>query len=206
MMPRFEDLVNVEQVCSINVEVADGYLVPVTAYGEVILNLVDKRGKDFTVRLLGVFYVPGLTQRLFSIPKFNKFGNTANVKNGFMHLSFKGKVVNTPLLKTPKAFFQANMAKSISVPHTNDKIGHYKSIPLETLHNRLGHTRANTIIYTSQNRCWADVITTMNAEKYCEPCQIVTTRAHNRCKISPSNPMERGHTIYMDILPPIPGL
>ena len=46
----------------------------------------------------------------------------------------------------------------------------------------------------------------MNAEKYCEPYHIVTTRACNHCKISPSNPMERGHTIYMDILPPIPGL
>ena len=46
----------------------------------------------------------------------------------------------------------------------------------------------------------------MNAEKFCEPCQIVTTRACNCCKIPPSNPLERGHTIYMDILPPIPGL
>ena len=166
-------------------EVEDGYLVPVTTYGEVILKLVDKHGKDFTVRLLDVFYVPGLAQHLFSIPKFNKFGNTATVKNGFMHLSFKGRVVTTPLLRTPKAFFQAHMEKSIAVPYTNDKIGHYKTIPLETLHNRLGHTRTNTIIYTSQNRCWADVITTMNGEKYCEPCQIVTTRALNHCKISP---------------------
>ena len=169
MTPRLADLVNVEQACSINVEVEDGYLVPVTAYGEVILKLVDKKDKDFTVRLLDVFYVPGLTQRLFSIPKFNKFGNTATVKNGFMHLSFKGKVVTTPLLKTPNAFFQANLSKSLTVPHTNDKIGHYKTIPLETLHNRLGHTRANTIIFTSHNRCWSDVITTMNAEKFCEP-------------------------------------
>ena len=75
MTPRFDDLVNVEQVCSINVEVVDGHLVPVTACGEVILKLVDKKGKNFTVRLLDVFYVPGLTQRLFSIPKFNKFGH-----------------------------------------------------------------------------------------------------------------------------------
>ena len=89
MTPRFNELVNVEQVCSINVEVADGYLVPVTAYGEVILKLVDKKGKNFTVRLLSVFYVPGSTERLFSIQKFNKFGNIATVKNGFMHLSFK---------------------------------------------------------------------------------------------------------------------
>ena len=98
------------------------------------------------------------------------------------------------------------MAKSITVLHTNYKIGHYKTIPLETLHNRLGHTRANTIIFTSQNRFWSDLITTMNAERFCEPCQIVTTRARNHCKIPPSNPLERGHTIYMDILPPIPGL
>ena len=90
------------EVCSINVEVADRYLVPVTAYGEVILKLVDKHGKDCTVRSLYVFYVPGLTQGLFSIPKLNKFGNTATVKNGVMHLSFKGKLLTTPLSETPK--------------------------------------------------------------------------------------------------------
>ena len=47
MTPRLADLVNVEQISSVNVEVADGYIVPVTARGECILKLTDKEGKDF---------------------------------------------------------------------------------------------------------------------------------------------------------------
>ena len=79
----------------------------------------------------------------------------------------------------------------------------HKPIPIELLHQRLGHTRTNTLLYTSQHRCWADTIAMMSPEKFCDPCQIVTTRSNNRCKIPPSNPLEPGHTVYMDLLPPL---
>ena len=207
MMPRYADLVKVEQVCSINVEVADGYIVPVTAYGECNLKLMDEKQQSFEVCLRDVLYVPGLTQRLLSIPKFTQYnGNTAAVDKGFMQLSFKGRKVMTPLLKTPKPFFKANKVVQTSVPHNNNKIGHYKPLALEILHQRLGHTRANTILFTSQHRCWNDVIATMNPEKFCEPCNIVTTRSKNRGNITPSNPLQPGHTVYMDLLPGVPGL
>ena len=43
----------------------------------------------------------------------------------------------------------------------------------------------------------------MGPEKFCDPCQVVTTRINNHCKTPPSNPLETGHTVYMDLLPPI---
>ena len=43
----------------------------------------------------------------------------------------------------------------------------------------------------------------MGPEKFCDPYQVVTTRSNNHCKIPPSNPLEPGHTVYMDLLPPI---
>ena len=43
----------------------------------------------------------------------------------------------------------------------------------------------------------------MGPEKFCDSCQFVTTRSNNHCKIPPSNPLEPGHTVYMDLLPPI---
>ena len=43
----------------------------------------------------------------------------------------------------------------------------------------------------------------MSPEKFCDPCQIVTTRSNNRCKIHPSNPLEPGHTVYMYLSPPL---
>jgi hypothetical protein len=42
----------------------------------------------------------------------------------------------------------------------------------------------------------------MTAEKFCDPCQVVTTRAKNRSNIQTTDPQEPGHTIYMDIITP----
>ena len=78
-----------------------------------------------------------------------------------------------------------------------------KAIPIELVHQRLGHTKTNTLLYTSQHHCWADIVVVMGPEKFCDPCQVVTTRSKNHCKIPPSNHLEPGHTVYIDLLPPI---
>ena len=124
MMPRYADFFNVEQVCSMYVEVADGYIVPDTAYGEFILKIVDEKQNPFELRLLDVFYVPGLIQRLLSIPKFLQYGKTATIDECL--------VFNT------------------TVQHDNNEVGHFKPLPFETLHSHLGCTNANTIHITKQ--------------------------------------------------------
>ena len=93
MTPRLDDLRNIENVDSVNVEVADGFTAPVNAIGECELQLEDQNGLPFTVIMQKVLYVPGLTQRLFSIPTFSNYGNSANIINGFTTLSFKGRKV-----------------------------------------------------------------------------------------------------------------
>ena len=49
MTPRLDDLRNIENVDSVNVEVADGFNVPVNAIGECQLHLEDQNGLPFTV-------------------------------------------------------------------------------------------------------------------------------------------------------------
>ena len=80
------------------------------------------------------------TQRLFSVPKFLQHGNTATISRGFINLSFKGKVVAFPLMKSPTPFFTAVPAHAKSVPQNMDKHQQYKPIPMEFLHHHLGHT------------------------------------------------------------------
>ena len=46
----------------------------------------------------------------------------------------------------------------------------------------------------------------MNPEKFCDPCNIVTTCSKNHGNITPSNPLQPDHTVYMDLLPGVPGL
>ena len=80
-----DDLRNIELVDSVNVQVADCYIVPITHSGDVILSLEDQNGIDFEVTIKRVFYVPGLTKRLLSVPAFSSaHGNSAHIKNGFI--------------------------------------------------------------------------------------------------------------------------
>ena len=90
MTPRLDDLRNIELVDSVNVQVSDGFIVPITHSGDVILALEDQNGIDFKVTLKRVFYVPGLTQRLLSVPTFSSaHGNSVHIKNGFITLSWQ---------------------------------------------------------------------------------------------------------------------
>ena len=68
---------------TVNVEVSAVYMVPVTAGGKCILKLTYQHGAPFQFRLNEVFYVPGLTQRLLSVPKFSQHGNTATISDGY---------------------------------------------------------------------------------------------------------------------------
>ena len=120
MTPRLDDLRNIENVDSVNVEVADGFTVPVNAIGECELQLEDQNGLPFTVITHKVLYVPGLTQRLFSIPTFSNYGNSANIRNGFITLSFKGRKVRCLMIKNPKPFFSAIPAFTKKVAVTSN--------------------------------------------------------------------------------------
>ena len=88
MTPRLDNLRNIELVDSVNVEAAHGFIVLITHSGDCILLLEVQNGIKFQVTLERVFYVPGLTQRLFSVPALSAHGNSAHIKNGFITLSW----------------------------------------------------------------------------------------------------------------------
>ena len=81
MTPKLDDLRNIELVDSVNVEVADGFIVPITHSGDCIPLLEDQDGIKFQVTLKRVFYVPGITQIIFSVPAFSAHGNSTHIKN-----------------------------------------------------------------------------------------------------------------------------
>ena len=116
MTPRLEDLYDTEEVTSTNVAVADGYVVPISISGKCKLELYDQEQNHFNVTLTEVFYVPGLTQRLFSVPKFSLNGNHAHIHNGFITLSFNGKEVQCSILRNSSNFHSASPAMLSKVP------------------------------------------------------------------------------------------
>ena len=154
-----------------------------------ILLLEDQNDIKFQVTLKRVFYVPGLAQRLFSVPAFSA--------------NWQGQKVTSPPVRNQNPFLSAVPANLKNLGLTTNAQDERKAVPVELLHQRLGHTRTNTLLYTSQHHCWTDIVVVMVPEKFCDPCQVVTTRSNNHCKIPQSNPLEPGHTVYMDLLPPI---
>ena len=136
MTPRIDDLRNIYIVYYVNVEVADGFIVPITHSGDFLLLLEDQNGIKFEVTLKRVFYVPGLTQRLLSVPALSALGNSAHIENGFITLSWQGQKVTCPLVRNKKPFFSA---VPVNLKHlgltTNDKDEH-KSVHIELVHQR----------------------------------------------------------------------
>ena len=209
MTPRFLDLVQedengnslVEKQPSIHVEVADGHLVDVPARGEVLLKLTDTDGDPFTVRLKNVLYVPGLTQRLFSVSQFAQNDNTAEIVKNFIYLTFIDRTVTCPLFSASRTAFCTTKAQKKQVTNSRNKVGKFRPVPLETLHQRFGHRRSNTILFASEHRVWADTIAMMAPESFCDPCNVVITRKNNKNKFPSTDPNIAGHTVYMDLLP-----
>ena len=113
---------------------ADGFTVPVNAIGECELQLEDQNGLPLTIIMHKVLYVPGLTQRLFSIPTFSSYGNSANNRNGFIMLSFKGRKVRCLMIKNPKPFLSAVPAFTKKIEVTSNPQETHKPIPIELLH------------------------------------------------------------------------
>ena len=105
----------------------------------------DQNGIDFEVTLKRVFYVPGRTQRLLAVPAFSSaHGNSAHIKNGFITLSWQGPKVSCPLTRNNNPFFTAVPANLKHVGLTTNAQDERKALPIELIHQRLGHISTNT--------------------------------------------------------------
>ena len=96
-----------------------------------MLKLQDQNVIDFQVILQRVYYVPGLTQRLLSIPAFSSaHGSSAHIKKGFITLSWQGQKVTCPISKNTNPFFTAVPAQLKHVDLTTNAQDERKSLPI----------------------------------------------------------------------------
>ncbi|MGH3055242.1 MAG: hypothetical protein ACRDL7_09730, partial [Gaiellaceae bacterium] len=86
MTPCLDDLINVQDNQDVGVQLADGYTVHCTHIGQVMIKQLDDKGHPFSLRLERVLYVPGLRQRLFSVPTFTSGGHGALFHSTFLTL------------------------------------------------------------------------------------------------------------------------
>jgi len=67
MTPHLADLTDTVEGQNLGVEVADGHVIKCTITGKFQVRMLDENGDRLDVTLTDVMYVPGLSQRLFSV-------------------------------------------------------------------------------------------------------------------------------------------
>jgi transposase InsO family protein len=204
MTPRRADLFDTVEDQNLGVEVADGHIIKCSVTGKINVDMLDDEGKRVQAVLDNVMYVPGLTQRLFSITNFVNNGNKASFERNALKLYFgdrsvpvtiqmmNGRVSAMPAKKNS----EANQANDKSLPRKSKP---KKRVRTELLHKRLGHRYTTTILAASEHEVWADVEAQLTPDVDCVDCKIATIRASDRNK-HPHTPSERfGQMVLMDI-------
>ena len=93
MTPCRADLFDVVEGQNLGVEVADGHIIKCTITGKINVDMSDDEGGRVQAVLENVMYVPGLTQRLFSITNFVNNGNKATFERNALKLYFGNRKV-----------------------------------------------------------------------------------------------------------------
>jgi hypothetical protein len=116
---------------------------------EVLLNLIDTNGGTFTVRLKNlIYYVPGLTQKFFSVSQFAQNNNTSEMVKNFIYTTFIDRAVTCPLFLATRVAFYTTIAQQKLIKSTMNKIGNLRPVSLETLHHRFDHINSNAIMFS----------------------------------------------------------
>jgi hypothetical protein len=207
MTPHRSDLLyNVERSQAI-VEVANGVLIKAELCGTVRIKLhdINDANQSCDVLVHDVLCVPGLS-RLLSVDQWMAAGG--DIHFNLEHATIRVVDSDTdeahsfdvpkpfPNLKTPSKTIDA--AYPAVIPPK-------KSVPASLLHRCLGHPRTiNTMIIGSKNKVWADTTLRLEADNFCDSCQIASARSANRGK-SPLDvgalDMKPGESVMVDLAP-----
>ena len=98
MTPYLNDLFDIVKVKS-TVILADGQTSNCTAIGNILMDMVDDKGKPIQILLKGAMHVPGLVTRILSITEFTSQGHAALFLKERLKLRLKGSkaVITLPM-------------------------------------------------------------------------------------------------------------
>ncbi len=168
MTPRLANLQDMVEGQQLGVEVADGQIIRCSTTGNIQINMHDDNGNTLNATLSDVMYLPGLNRRLFSVTQFAQHGHCTIVQQhgttllfGLCHLPVtiphhsNGKTIASNLSVT-KSTTNANEPLYHRIPAYCNKDQDKKRLPLELLHQRLGHRKCHTLLAASEYNLWED--------------------------------------------------
>jgi hypothetical protein len=194
MTPHLSDLIDMVEGQNLGVEAADGHVIRCSVTGRIWISMLDDNGQKLSAFLTDVMYVPGLSRRLFSVTQFAQHGHHAMIQQHGTVLLFGS--CQSPVT-IPHHKHRGCMASNLLVIHPGDTLGpttyhnvpayrnkdnNKKCLPLELLHQRLGHRKCRTLLAANEHQLWEDVTIRMTGETGCLTCGIATicSRAHDK--------------------------
>jgi hypothetical protein len=203
---RSDPLCNVERSQAV-VEIANGALIKAKLRGTARIKPHDINDANQLCDILvhDVPHVPGLSRRLLSVDQWMAAG-------GDIHFNLECATVRVDDSDTdearsfdvPKQFPNLEMPSNAINAACSAVTPPKKSVPASLLHQRLGHRAINTMIVGSKNKVWADTALRLEANNFCDSCQIATACSANRGKLPldvGTLDMQPGESVMVDLAP-----
>ena len=182
------------------VEVADGFTVPSTLSGTVIIHVTSDQGDPIHIRIQGVLHVPELSRRLFSLMALIQDGHdvTLSKTHGIKFNFGKHITVTTSLPNYHLFASQATINDNMRKKKTSNK----KKVGIDILYKRLGHRSIKTLLSANKDEVWNDVELQLQPDIIStSDHHIATIRKKARNKYSePDEKMLPGQKLCMDLI------
>ena len=131
--------------------------------------MCDNNRKTFVATLYNVLLSPDLCDRLFFIITLLNAGHTCLFHKGFCTMYYGANEDNAVTLSHSALIKHAFSGK---IKDVSKKDQSRKKIPLELLHQRLGHRSTRSLIAGDTANVWEDAELRIDAEPFCTSCKI----------------------------------
>lgn len=205
---HYEDIQN-PQSCDIEVTIADGNVVRATHVGRADINFITDRGTPSTLELANIYYIPGLSRRLFSLQSFTRDTPfSVEITHHYTRLNFgDGEFYTWPLTRNDNDIdrYAMNASDNDSAPSKHKTIEPISTRPiaLEKGMTRLGFRAAKGLLAGSLHRVWADCHIQAGTDPYCWSARLAISRVAPRNLRRPAvyYPKKAFEMLFADIIP-----
>jgi hypothetical protein len=194
--------------CDMEVTIADGTKVRATHVGQAEINFTSDSGTPSTLVLAHVYYIPGLSRRLFSLQAFTRDTPfSVEINHHYTRLNFgDGETYTWPITR------DREMNDRYALSATVSEMTHSKSlkqittlptrpIPLETGMMRLGFRAAKGLLAGSLHRVWDDCHIQAGPDTYCWSARLAISRTAPRNMRRPVYyPTKAFEMIFVDVI------
>ena len=171
------------------VRIGDGSNMKVEGIGKLDIQVVDSTGKERTVTLKNVRYVPGLTYNLLSLGRILENGLNISYEEQRMFVgNHQIKFELTERIKTDGADLFA-----LSATRIEDKV--HLTMDAQVLHEQLGHPNVESTLTTAKKYG----LKLRNVHYTCEHCVMGKSRQKNVNTVATSKSGRAGERLFLDL-------